>query len=306
MDRESSPTGAAALERIASALEGIGSALDDLSTRGSDHIFAPNTPASSSWAGWRGRTVSIGTFEPPTSPFRRLRPLVMSRGLRYLIVAAATRRARPWLGLVGMALATTAVVLADDAWLSSTWRRLRILEGLGLISRHRTWWQGPRVILATAVGTQLGAVDLPPARVNLPELEHALSVVDLSEELLTAHVGGRWVTERELRRDAIRAHRANGMEPRPGRMRTADGLLVIGDQRIAVELDLTNKRTEVYEQLLRSYAAAAGIDAVWWYGRSAPMRDRLTALARNFQLADFVKVYPWTGGPHGPDLALGT
>lgn len=89
-------------------------------------------------------------------------------------------------------------------------------------------------------------------------------------------------------------------------MRTADGLLVIGERRIAVELDLTSKRTEVYEQLLRSYAAASGIDGVWWYGRSAPMRDRLTALASHFQLTDFVKVCAWTGGLHGPDLGLGT
>jgi hypothetical protein len=188
---------------------------------------------------------------------------------------------------------------------TACWRRLRILEQLGLIVRHRTWWQGPRVILATSVGTQLADADLPPARINLPELEHALAVVDLSEQLLKENRGSRWVTERELRRDAIRSHRADGMEPRPGRVRTADGVLVVGERRIAVELDLTNKRTEVYEQLLRSYAGARGVDAVWWFGRSAPMLERLAAIARRFELADFVKVRQWSAPLRGPDLELG-
>jgi hypothetical protein len=188
---------------------------------------------------------------------------------------------------------------------SAVWRRLRILEGLGLISRHRTWWQGPRVITATTVGNHLGAVDLATAHLNLPELEHALSVVDLSEALLATHPGSRWVTERELRRDAIRAHRADGMEPRAARVRTADGMLIMGERCIAVELDLTNKRTEVYEQLLRSYSGAKGIDAVWWYGRSAAMRSRLSGLVAQFQLTNFVQVAEWNGAPHGPDFGLG-
>src|ERR1700736_619776 len=51
---------------------------------------------------------------------------------------------------------------------SACWRRLRVLERLGLIFRRRTWWQGPQVAMATPLGTQLAGVDLPPARLNLP------------------------------------------------------------------------------------------------------------------------------------------
>ena len=67
------------------------------------------------------------------------------------------------------------------------WRRLRALEGLGLIVRRRTWWQGPQVVLTTPLGARLAGADLPPAHLNLPELEHSLALVDLSERLLDAH-----------------------------------------------------------------------------------------------------------------------
>ena len=188
---------------------------------------------------------------------------------------------------------------------SAVWRRLRVLERVGLVVRQRTWWQGPRVVLATPVGAHLGGVDLAAAHLNLPELEHALSVVDLSETLLRTNHGAKWVTERELRRDAIRAHRADGMEARASRIRTADGMLVRGKEQIAVELDLTPKRTEVYEQLLRAYAGRAGITAVWWYARGAALCRRIADLVSKFQLGSFVRVDQWKGALHGPDLELG-
>src|ERR1700726_3595986 len=157
---------------------------------------------------------------------------------------------------------------------SACCRRLRALEGLGLIVRRRTWWQGPQVILTTPLGAQLADADLSPARLNLPELEHSLALVDLSEQLLQSQPGSQWLTERGPRRDAIRRHRQDEMEARPVRVRTPDGVLVLGSKRVAVELDLTPKRTEQYEQLLRAYAADRGIQGLWWFARSAAVCDR--------------------------------
>jgi len=187
---------------------------------------------------------------------------------------------------------------------SACWRRLRVLDRLGLVIRRRTWWQGPQVVMATPLGAQLADADLPPARLNLPELEHALALVDLSELLLRAHPGSQWVTERELRRDAIRRHRQSGMEPRPVRIRTPDGVLVVGNKRTAVELELTSKRTDQYEQLLRAYAANRSVDGVWFFARSAAGRDRLTKLIERYQLTDFATARPWTAPLRRPDLAL--
>ena len=187
---------------------------------------------------------------------------------------------------------------------SACWRRLRALEELGLIVRRRTWWQGPQVVLTTPLGAQLAGADLPPARLNLPELEHSLALVDLSEQLLDAHPGSQWVTERELRRDAIRRHRQEGMDPRPVRIRTPDGVLILGDKRVAIELDLTPKRTEQYEQLLRAYAADRTVQGLWWFARSAAVCDRLTKLIERYQLTDFATAREWTAPLRRPDLAL--
>jgi hypothetical protein len=187
---------------------------------------------------------------------------------------------------------------------SACWRRLRALERLGLILRRRTWWQGPQVVMTTPLGAQLAGADLPPARLNLPELEHSLALVDLSEQLLRDHPGSAWITERELRRDAIRRHRQDGMDARPVRLRTPDGILVAGTRRIAVELDLTPKRTEQYEQLLRAYAADSTVQGLWWFARSAAVRDRLTKLIERYQLTDFATAHDWTAPLRRPDLAL--
>jgi hypothetical protein len=187
---------------------------------------------------------------------------------------------------------------------SACWRRLRALEGLGLIVRRRTWWQGPQVILTTPLGAQLADADLSPARLNLPELEHSLALVDLSEQLLQSQPGSQWLTERELRRDAIRRQRQDGMEPRPVRVRTPDGVLMLGAKRIAVELDLTAKRTEQYEQLLRAYAVDRTVQGVWWFAHSAAVSDRLTKLIERYQLTDFATARAWPAPLRRPDLAL--
>jgi hypothetical protein len=186
---------------------------------------------------------------------------------------------------------------------SACWRRLRALASLGLILRRRTWWQGPQVVLTSPLGARLADVDLPPARLNLPELDHALAVVDLSEQLLAAHPGAAWITERELRRDAIRGHREDGMTPRSARLRTADGVLSVGEKRIAVELDLTSKRTEQYEQLLRAYAADRNIQGLWWFARSESVCERLGRLIDRYQLTGFASSHRWETPLRRPDLA---
>lgn len=177
---------------------------------------------------------------------------------------------------------------------TAVWRRLRALEHLGLIARHRTWWREPRVVLATPLGSNLADVDLTPARLNLHELRHSLALVDLSEALLAQSPGSQWITERELRRDLFRQVQEGGMHPGLPRHHVPDGLLSTGSGEIAVELELTNKRTRAYEQLFRGYAATPELAAVWWFSGSAPCRQRLTELAVRYQLQEFVRVLPWT------------
>ncbi|HYA01240.1 MAG TPA: hypothetical protein VEK76_12970 [Candidatus Binatia bacterium] len=143
-------------------------------------------------------------------------------------------------------------------------QHLHALAASGLITRQRVVVDLPEVIRATPRGTRLSGCDLPPANLDLARIRHSLALVDLALELLAAHPGGRWTTERELRRDRMRAARARGRwEPL---RRVPDGLLELSDgRRVAVELDLTPKRSTRLDLLAGAYAVDPDVDVVWWY-----------------------------------------
>jgi len=124
--------------------------------------------------------------------------------------------------------------------MSVTWRRVLKLERLGLVRRDSAWLGMPRLIRTTAAGARLADVDLGPAPFDIVRLRHQLAVVDLAEELLLNSPRASWATERELRRD-LAARRPRGVSVRHGRV--PDGMLLVGSRRIAVELDLTPKRS---------------------------------------------------------------
>ena len=158
----------------------------------------------------------------------------------------------------------------------AAWRRLRRLEAAGLVRREPAFRDLPYVVRVTGVGARLAACDVLPARLDPGLLRHALAVVDLSDELLASHPGSSWTTERELRRDRMRAARE---DPQERQRRTPDGLLVLaGGERVAVELDITPKRTRKLEQLADAYALDPAVDSVWWFLPSATTAERMRKL----------------------------
>jgi DNA-binding Lrp family transcriptional regulator len=143
-------------------------------------------------------------------------------------------------------------------------RRLRALEVAGLVVRDRVLVGLPAVVRATPAGTRLAGCDLAPASLELARIRHNLALVDLSEELLAAHPGAGWTTERELRRDRMRAARAGDRWDR--QRRVPDGLLRLTDgTRVAIELDVTPKRSARLDLLAGAYAVDRDVDTVWWY-----------------------------------------
>jgi len=194
---------------------------------------------------------------------------------------------------------------AGKPFFTSEWacyRRLRALQSLGLLVRHNTWWRGAQVVMTSRLGTQFAGIDLPAARFDPKTLEHTLSLVDLSEKLLAKHRGATWLTERELRRDALRVQKERGMGVLSAtRPRTPDGMLVFHGKHIAIELDLTPKRSEAYQRIFSAYAGMAGASGVWWFSPSAAVRSRIAALAKQSGMDSFIAVHPWTPTIAGPD-----
>lgn len=171
----------------------------------------------------------------------------------------------------------------------AAWRRLRRLEAAGLLRREPAFRDLPFVVRVTGAGARLAACDVLPARLDAGLLRHALAVVDLSEELLADTAGAEWTTERELRRDRMRAAR---VDPEERQRRTPDGLLVLpGGRRIAVELDLTPKRTRKLEQLADAYALDPAVDCVWWYLPSAASASRMRELVAERGLEHLIELH---------------
>jgi hypothetical protein len=175
----------------------------------------------------------------------------------------------------------------------AAYRRLAKLESLRLVRRDATpLWRSPHVIRITQAGAKAGEIDLAPARLVEPEIRHSLALVDLMEELNGENPGGQSRTEREIRSD--RFHERSSGTRRPGRGRTPDGeLSLVTGKVVAVELDLTPKRTKDFERILRSYKQER-FDLVWWYVLPGAL-PRLSRVVTDNRADDFVEVRPWVG-----------
>jgi hypothetical protein len=156
-------------------------------------------------------------------------------------------------------------------------RRLCALEAAGLLVRDRVLVAAPPVVRATPAGTRLAGCDVAPASLDLARIAHNLALVDFSEQLLAAHPESAWTTERELRRDRMRAARAGGRWER--QRRVPDGLLQLAaGTRIAIELDLTPKRSTRLDLLAGAYAVDRDVDTVCWYLPSEVAMSRMRTL----------------------------
>jgi hypothetical protein len=106
------------------------------------------------------------------------------------------------------------------------------------------------------------------------------------------HPGAHWITERELRRDAMAAARERGS----GRLfdgvpHVPDGVLVLRDgRRVAVEAECTAKGSARYRTILSWYAGGLAFERVRWFVSDERLRDRLIAVVRAERLDDLVSV----------------
>lgn len=127
----------------------------------------------------------------------------------------------------------------------AVYRRLKKLCGAGLLEHRRTWYGDHGVYRATRDGLELAGLDVAPARVDKRDYEHDLRVVDLALRI-TGYTGDGWIPER-----MIRSHLKVGMSIG----RVPDGLLLgPGGERWAVELEVSGKESQRYNEACAKYA----------------------------------------------------
>lgn len=145
---------------------------------------------------------------------------------------------------------------------NATYRRLKKLVDAGYLRHDRVFYDREGVYRATRKGVRLVGLELPPAGLDVADLEHDLAVVELAVAVVRATLASTgtaiWVTEREIRHADMRRRREKDTgRMLPGRQmgKIPDGLLVgPGGERVAIELELAPKRQKTYRQILLAYA----------------------------------------------------
>lgn len=190
---------------------------------------------------------------------------------------------------------------------SKAYARLRGLRARRLI-RHERDVPGPGIFLATRAGLRLSDVDLAEASFSLATLRHDLAVADAAIELERE---GHWLfSERELRRAIAEGYGEDyRIECREsGTARTLRHLpdLAVNDpdgrRFTAVEVELTQKRSERTRSILAGYRSAReGLQGVLYVVPSETARRRIEGLGRKVGLDGRLAVIR-QGEPAGPVL----
>jgi hypothetical protein len=181
----------------------------------------------------------------------------------------------------------------------AVYRRLRILQELGLLLSDKPFAQHPAALRVTREGARLAGAGLRPAPLVVSQLRHSLSVVQLTEILLDDHPGSELVTERELRARRYRELAAGERSLDQGRC--PDAVLRIPSRgpgaqaviTVAIELDLSRKDRRAMERMVYQYDREP-VDAVWWYVTPARV-ERVTRFVRELNAQDRMEVRPWRG-----------
>lgn len=190
------------------------------------------------------------------------------------------------------------------------YRRLARLEELGLVEHEWVLHGEPGVYLATRAGTEVGALDLPPATVDLRSYRHALALVSLSIEL--APQVAQVVTEREIRQaDSGKQRRADleyavslgggGGEGDVLRLHIPDLVLVHHDgQKEAIEVELSQKANRRLRMIIGGVLRARHLErGVTYYTPQPTVRRVVETAAREQDAHDVVRVREWSPPEEG-------
>ena len=194
--------------------------------------------------------------------------------------------------------------------ISVAYRRLADLARGGLIKHPMVHHGKPGVYMVTERGARQAGLGLSAPELDESTLNHTLTVLDLSWAVRFGREGDgvgadewdAWITERELWRDKNedrRDEKTGRLKAGPKKGRTPDGLLVLRTgEEVAVELELTPKKSFAYGSIFSSYSEqldAGLIDAVRWYFPNKQVMARVEELSRRHEaLSGRIEFRHWT------------
>jgi hypothetical protein len=130
----------------------------------------------------------------------------------------------------------------------------------------------PAFIWLTARGQRACGVDFKPWRPQaISRLPHVAAVTDVRVHVAERRPEAEWVSERVLARELARDGERRAHLP--------DAEVRIGDQRVAVEVELTQKERRRTEAIVAELCGR--YDAVWYFAAPGAHRHIAAVIARN-------------------------
>lgn len=167
-------------------------------------------------------------------------------------------------------------------------RRLSQLGAGGLVTLERVLHRRPGVYLVTATGQATAGADLPVAELVVGAYQHDLTVVDVA---ITGELAGdaivtqRQMTALESPPDGVTQLRY-AVTLASGERRFADLTVERPDGRWAIEVALSDTRSELLEDVLRAYAEAKHVAGVIYHVGPAVHADRIDRVAAALDLGE--------------------
>jgi hypothetical protein len=149
-------------------------------------------------------------------------------------------------------------------WLRSRWERAGWAQGRAVLVGQ------PVFVWLTRRGQRIAGSQYSPWRPNPGALAHIAAVTEVRLWVAQRHPHASWVCERELAREAQLMR--TGAQHRP------DGLVVLDERELPVEVELSHKRPARRERLMRELVARYG-QAVY-FAADGP-RQQLEETARS-------------------------
>ena len=175
-----------------------------------------------------------------------------------------------WMGQMGYVSCEQVMKKTGVARSAAYWRLHRLVESKYI--RHISYGRYEAGIYATNVFTESGGILLAPLRKASPyNIRHNLTVVDVS---LALSRQGEWISEREF--SAMKRLEGNKEFHCP------DGILVVGNKNIAVEVELMQKSGKRLRKILQKHNRARDYDEIWYLVPNERMREKFQDVTREY------------------------
>jgi hypothetical protein len=174
-------------------------------------------------------------------------------------------------------------------------RRLKILCDKNLLRHNRLLSAYPGAYWPTKDGKELSGSFLTPIHApRLATFEHDLKVIDVYIDIKEKYGDSvNWLTSREILSRRITEARSTREAFQALKSKIPDAILVRGDKKFAVEIELSTKSRQRLRKILAGYAASLAqgtLNSVLYYTTRQTIAERLERLIEEANLSEYFRI----------------